>query len=350
MRDHISHVQNGNELVPEQLENALAALVNESVSETEKADFLKALRDKGETAAEVAGFVHALLSRAIDPQIDPAWLSGPMLDVCGTGGDRMDLFNVSTTAMFVLAAGGAVVVKHGNRGITSKCGGADVLEALGVKIDLQPVALRRCVEEIGVGFMFAPTYHPAFKTIAPVRKTLAAQGVTTVFNILGPLLNPARPRHQLVGVFSKNILPKYAEVFLLLGREHAWAVHGANENGSDSGLDEISTLGATEIYKVKNARVTASRITPEEFGIARADVASLRGGGCEENARILRGILSGEIRGAKRDLVLLNAAAGFVVSDLARDILQGLALAAEQIDSGRALTKLRELREHSQRA
>src|SRR5438132_10040756 len=167
MNELIAHVENGSDLSAEQVERAVDFLLDEKSDAAAKAAFLKALRAKGETAREIAAFVKSLLARAVDPQIDPAQLSGPMLDVCGTGGDRMDLFNVSTTSMFVLAAGGAVVVKHGNRGITSKCGGTDVLEELGVQIDLPPDALRRCVEQTGLGFMFAPHYHPAFKVIAP---------------------------------------------------------------------------------------------------------------------------------------------------------------------------------------
>ncbi len=341
MQDLISHVGSGSDLSSTQVGEAVSFLLDEKISDAAKAALLKALRAKGETAAEIAAFVQSLLGRAIDPQFDPASLPGPMLDVCGTGGDKMDLFNVSTTSMFVLAAGGAVVVKHGNRAITSKCGGADVLEALGVKIDLPPADLKRCVEKIGVGFLFAPNYHPAFKAVAPVRKMLAAQGITTIFNLLGPLLNPAQPAHQLVGVFSERLLPKFAEALGLLGRKHAWAVHGRNAEGE--GVDELSTLGPTLVRKVTAGGVETFTLAPEEFGFPRAEMADLRGGDKSENARILTGILDGTMRGAKRDVVLLNAGAGFVVAELARDLAAGIALAAEQIDSGRALAKLRVL-------
>src|SRR5581483_1301039 len=280
-------VSSGNELDFTQIESAIATLVDAQTADEPKAAFLKALRLKGETAGEIAGFVNALLARAVDPQINASKLSGPMLDVCGTGGDRMELFNVSTTAMFVLAAGGAVVVKHGNRGITSKCGGADVLEFLGVKIDLPPEKLRRCVEENGVGFLFAPHYHPAFKAIAPVRKMLAAQGVTTIFNMLGPLMNPSRPAHQLVGVFAQSLLQKFAQTFLLLHRKHAWAVHGASDTGL--GVDEISTMGATQVCKVGDGGIEVETLHPEHFGFPRATAEELRGGDCAQNARILHG-------------------------------------------------------------
>lgn len=340
----------GTSLAPEEVAFAAGFLLAEGADPLLKAEFLHALAQKGETDAEIAAFVEAFLARAVDPGIDPRSLPGPMLDICGTGGDRLDLFNVSTASMFVLAAGGAVVVKHGNRSISSQCGGADVLEALGVPIDLPPAELRRRVETAGLGFLFAPHYHPAFKVIGSVRKSLAAQGITTIFNLLGPLLNPARPAHQLVGLFCESALPKYAAVLGRLGRTHAWAVHGRSNNGA--GVDEISTMGATEIHVVQARKGIAPEtntltITPEMLaglGLERATLEELRGGSREENARILLGILDGSIRGRKRELVALNAAAGFVVANLAPDLASGLALAHEQLDSGRALAKLYALR------
>lgn len=332
-----AHLERGRDLSPEQTGEAVASLISEDVGDDGKAHFLKALRAKGETAEEIAAFVEELLKRAVDPQIDPAKLDGPMIDVCGTGGDRMNLFNVSTTGMFVLAAGGAVVVKHGNRGISSKCGGADVLEALGVRIDLPPADFKRCVETTGVGFQFAPNYHPAFKSIGPVRKMLAAQGVTTIFNLLGPLLNPARPPFQLVGVFDKTMLPKYAAVLRLLGRKRAWAL---NSNGAD----EIMPFEPTDIFEtIAGGPGNEFIIHPWHMGITPCAVAELHGGDCAENAAILTGILDGSIRGGKRDIVLLNAAAGFVITGLAHDMHSGITLAKEQIDSGRSSAKLREL-------
>lgn len=335
----------GNDLDATQVEIAVASLVDREIAHEPKAEFLKALRRKGESAAEIAAFVDSLLERAVDPGLDAAQLDGPLLDVCGTGGDRLDLFNVSTTAMFVLAAGGAIVVKHGNRGITSKCGGADVLEELGVKIDLPPAAGKRCVEKNGVGFLFAPSYHPAFKAIAPVRQALAAEGVTTVFNMLGPLLNPACPDYQLIGVFASALLPKFAATLVLLQRTRAWAVHGTSDTGG--GVDEISTMGSTEICQVDDGKIESLRIEPEDFGLLRVSAEELRGGDCEENAQLLQGILRGKIRGAKRDVVLLNAAAGFVICHLAPDLPAGLELAQAQIASGRAWAKLQALQKFS---
>lgn len=338
MQDLIAHLEHGHDLSPGQAGESVRLLLDEKIDDASKAALLKALRAKGETAGEIAAFVKSLLAHAVDPRIDPKNLPGPMLDVCGTGGDRMDLFNVSTTGMFVLAAGGAVVVKHGNRAITSKCGGADVLEALGVKIDLPPADLKRCVETTGAGFLFAPNYHPAFKALAPVRKMLAAQGVATIFNLLGPLLNPAQPEHQLAGVFDRTKLAKYAAVLQLLGRTRAWALHG-------DGADEILPCGMTEVVEATPETLREFTIDPAALGIAPCAHDELRGGTCGENTRILLGILDGSIRGPKRDVVRLNAAAGFVVSNLAGDLAEGLLLAEEQIDSGRALSKLRAMQD-----
>jgi anthranilate phosphoribosyltransferase len=346
MRDLIEHLGHRQDLSAAQIEQAVSALLDSGGDDAAKANFLRALRAKGETAAEIAGFAAAFLARAVDPEIDPAALDGPMVDVCGTGGDRMHLFNVSTTSMFVLAAGGAAVLKHGNRGITSKSGGADVLEALGVRIDYSPPLLRECVAATGLGFMFAPAYHPAFKVIAPVRKALAAQGVATIFNILGPLLNPARPPWQLTGIFSESLLRKYAEVLGLLGRRCAWVVHGSSGTAA-GGIDELSTLGINQYCALKEGVVTAHTLDPAPFGFPHADIEELRGGDCAENARILTGILAGKIHGPKRDVVILNAAAAFVICNLARNLADGISRAHEQLESGRALAKLKALQNFS---
>ena len=337
MQNLVLQLERGHDLSREQVGEAVASLLSTDEGNDSKAMFLKALRAKGETAQEIAAFVVELLARAVDPQIDPAKLPGPMIDVCGTGGDKMNLFNVSTTSMFVLAAGGAVVVKHGNRGVTSKCGGADVLESLGIKIDPAPEVLKRCVETTGMGFLFAPNYHPAFKAIGPVRKMLAEHGVTTIFNSLGPLLNPARPTYQLVGVFDRTMLSKYAAVLRLLGRKRAWALNSA-------GADEIMPFESTDIVEtVAGSEEGEFIIHPWHMGIAPCEIGDLHGGDCATNAAILNGVLDGSVRGGKRDIVLLNAAAGFVVTGLAHDMHAGIALASEQIDSGHALAKLRAL-------
>ena len=338
MQALISLLKNGSDLDVVHVEAAIDGLLSGKNPAPTKAEFLLTLREKGETASEIAAFVNALLTHAIDPEIDRTRLTGPLLDVCGTGGDHMDLFNISTTSMFVIAAGGAVVVKHGNRGVTSQCGGADVLESFGVKIDLNPVALKHCVESIGLGFLFAPHYHPAFKAIGPVRKMLANQGYKTIFNILGPLLNPARPDFQLVGVFDKCLLSKYATVLGLLGRTRAWALNGA-------GADEILPFGSTVVVETASAGVRDFVIEPGQLGIPSCEQNELRGGDKIENARILLGILDGSIRGPKRDVVVLNAAAGFVVTGLVPDLAAGIIHASEQLDNGLALKKLQALRE-----
>ncbi len=340
MHDLIAHLKSSADLTTSHVEDALQHLISGDVPGADKANFLRALREKGETPGEIAAFAAALLARAVETGLDPARIDGPILDVCGTGGDQMGMFNVSTTSMFVLAAGGAVVVKHGNRAITSQCGGADVLEALGIKIELSPADLKRSVETLGLGFIFAPAYHPAFRSIAPVRKLLAAQGIPTIFNMLGPLLNPARPPFQLVGIFSKSLLGKYAATLAALGRKRAWALHG-------DGTDELAITGPSDVREITPDVIREFVLQPEELGISLAKIDDLRGGDRAENARILVAILDGSERGPKRDIVTLNAAAGFVITGLAPDLQSALALASEQIDSGRALAKLRALQAFS---
>ena len=329
-------LRDGGDLETIQIGEAVAALISETVPATEKMKFLQALHAKGESAAEIAGFAQALLGRAVRPELDPARLPGPMLDVCGTGGDKQGFFNVSTAVMFVAAAAGACVAKHGNRSITSKTGAADVLEELGVQIELTPARLRQCLEEQGVAFLFAPAWHPAFKAISPVRKALAAEGIPTIFNLLGPLLNPAAPEHQLVGIFSAGLLPKYADALRILGRRRAWAVHGC-------GTDELTLTGPSEVRALEAGDISAVTLTPEQFGLARCEPVALRGGDRAENARILVSILDDTERGPKRDMVLLNSAAALVVAGLASDLAAGVARSRKALESGSALAKLHAL-------
>jgi anthranilate phosphoribosyltransferase len=325
------------ELSPDACAAAVAWLADPAADAAEKGRFLEAFKRRGETAGELAAFAQALIGLAVDPEILPAHVGGPMLDVCGTGGDKLELLNISTASMFVLAGGGAAVVKHGNRAVTSQCGGADVLEELGVQIALPPAQLRECVYRHGLGFVFAPAYHPAFGVIGPVRRALAQRGIPTIFNLLGPLLNPARPAHQLVGVYAGALLPIYAEALRLLGRTRAWAVHGC-------GADELTLAGVAQVLEVDSRGVQALSVDPEQLGFAGAPVEALRGGDRVLNARLLEGILAGAVVGAPLDAVLLNSAAGFVVAGLAGDLAEGVLRARASVSSGAAHSKLNALR------
>lgn len=345
MKSLVEKLRNGLDLTAGDINFAMSLLLSDSTDDATKAEFLVALHRKGESVEEIVAFVQQLTDRAIDPLIDPKKLSGPMLDVCGTGGDGLDLFNVSTTIMFVLAAGGVAVVKHGNRAVTSRSGSADVLEALGVQIALPPPKLRECAERLGVCFIFAREYHPAYRAIADMRKRLARENIRTVFNLLGPLLNPTRPPRQLIGVFAPRLTAIFAEALRRLGRERAWIVHGVTDTGE--GIDDISISGVTTFAELVNRKVTTGLIDPRWLNIPAAPLAELRGGDAVENAGYLEGILSGKIQGAKRDLTLVNAAGGFVVAGLCHDMNEGIAKAREEIESGRALEKLRALQQFS---
>lgn len=322
-------------LTPEDVRNAVAILADADAAAPAKESFLEALRLKGESAQEIAAFAEALLDRARSPQLDRAQLSGPLMDLCGTGGDKLDLFNISTTTMFVLAAGGVCVAKHGNRAMTSRCGGADVLESLGVPLDLPPSQVQPLLEAHGLAFLFAPNFHPAFAVIGPVRRALAARGVPTVFNILGPLLNPARPDFQMTGVFDPAVLERYAEVMRVLGRKRAWVYHG--------GADELTSVAPSTVWQVSDGALHTFQLEPTTLGYEPCAFADLRGESCEGNSQILSGILDGSVTGAMRDTVILNAAAGFVVAGLAADFAEGRARAEEALNSGKALGKLQAL-------
>lgn len=341
MQDLELQLQSGQALSATQVREAAAFLLDPSPEAVRKASFLRALAQKGETPAEIAGFVNEFLQHAVIVPLDPARLNGPVLDVVGTGGDKLNLFNVSTTSMFVLAAGEVCIVKHGNRGITGKSGGADVLEALGVKIDLEPADLARCVHEVGIGFVFAPKYHPAFKAVGEARKLLAAEGQRSIFNLLGPLLNPARPAHQLIGVFDPKLVPVFADILKHLGRNAAWVVHGTT--GEGRGMDELSTLGVNTIAQLNQGAVTPVELDPVTLGFPPATLADLVGGEAADNADTLEGILAGRIKGPKRDIAVLNAAAGFVITGKAADLPSGKALAEDLLDRGAAHAKLKSL-------
>jgi anthranilate phosphoribosyltransferase len=345
MKTLTEKLQAGADLNQGDIAMAVTMLLSEQMRDEEKAEFLTALHAKGESAEEIAGFVEVLMERAVDPRLESKEFSGPMLDVCGTGGDGLSFFNVSTTIMFILAAGGATVVKHGNRSVTSLCGSADVLEELRVPLHLTPEELQECLKRHGVGFIFARQYHPAFRALAKMREGLARQNQRTIFNLLGPLLNPARPARQLIGVFAPRLTTVFADVLRRLGRERAWIVHGLAED--TNGMDDISICGPTTIAELDHGKVTSAILDTQWLGLKRCPLDELRGGDAKQNAETLEGILAGSIQGAKREMAIANAAGGFVVAGLARDLNEGIARATEQIDSGRALAKLRALQNHA---
>ena len=290
------------------------------------AAFITALRVKGETVEEMSGLVGAMLARS-----EPFHMEGDLLDTCGTGGDRSGSINVSTIAALVAAGAGGRVCKHGNRAASSQAGSADVLEALGVVIDLGPDGVRRCIEEVGMGFCFAPRFHPAMRHAIPVRREL---GVPTVFNFLGPLANPARACHQVVGVSDPDMAHKMLGVLIANGSKRAMVVHGSD------GLDELSTTGPSKIHELlPDGTVLNGIIDAEELGFARATLEDIRGGDAERNADAVRQVLAG-VHGAHRDISVLNAAAGLVVAGLAPDMPSGVELAATVIDEGRAASVL----------
>ncbi len=289
---------------------------------------LVALRMKGEAVNEVVGFARALRDHAtrVECGEDPR----PLVDTCGTGGDGAHTFNISTATAFVLAAAGARVAKHGNRSISSNCGSADVLEELGARLDLAPERIARCVQQVGIGFLFAPALHPAMRHVQPIRAELKMR---TVFNLLGPLANPAGARTQIVGVFDRHSVRLVAEALARLGMRRGLVVHGCD------GLDEITTTGSTIVAEVDQGKVIEWTLCPQDFGVETTTPDQLAGGDRRESAAIVRSVLGGE-KGPRRDIVLVNAAAGLVVAGLAPDLTAGMALARAAIDSGRAIERL----------
>jgi anthranilate phosphoribosyltransferase len=338
-------------LASEQIIAAVDALTAEAVAVATKADFLTALAQKGESLEEIAGFAAELRRRAVQPPLDAETRAREILDVCGTGGDYLGTFNISTTVALVCAAGGVTVAKHGNRAITSKTGSADVIEALGIRADLSPAEAARSLRDHGFAFFFAPHYHPAVKHIAPARKLCAERGQRTIFNFLGPLLNPALPSVQLTGVPRAELCEPIARVLQSLGVRRGMVVSGRVESQGPSPkspvaqLDELSTLGSNTVAEFYQERGFAtSTLDPNQFPLQPASLDDLRGGDREANAEIIRQILTGQERGPKRDAVLLNTGAAVLfVAGRVRSIGEGWELGAELIDSGKAAAKLREL-------
>jgi len=330
-----------------QVGSAVEQIVDETVPAALKADFLCHLALKGETVEEITAFARALRDKAIQPPLDPAWRNAhPILDVCGTGGDRLNTFNISTTVAIICASAGVAVAKHGNRAITSQAGSADVLEALGIKIDLPPAEAARSLQERNFAFFFAPNYHPAFKHIGAARKLCAERGQRTIFNFLGPLLNPARPDTQLVGVPRPELCEPLGRVLQSLGARRGMVVSGRVTSAEAvRHLDELSTLGENTVAEFYQERGFASSVLDgAHFPLQPATLADLAGGTREDNAEIIRNILRGDERGPKRDAVLLNAAAGLFVANHTRTLSEGWDLAAKLIDGGEAFKKLDELK------
>jgi anthranilate phosphoribosyltransferase len=329
-----------------QIVQAIEHLVDEQVPVALKAAFLSGLSRKGETLAEIVVFARELRGRAVLPQLSAALRAREILDVVGTGGDRLGTFNISTTAALLISAAGVIVAKHGNRASTSSTGSADVLEALGIPCSLGPEEAVRSLERHGFAFFFAPKYHPAFRHISAARKLCAERGQSTIFNILGPLLNPACPSAMLVGVPRPELCEPLAGVLQQLGMRRGMVVCGTvlDEAGKRRHLDELSPLGATTVSEFYQENgLNTSTLMPEAFPIQPATLADLRGGDGGANAVITRHILTGKDRGPKRDAVLLNSSAALLVAGRVRNLAEGWDLAATTIDSGRAAQKLEEL-------
>jgi anthranilate phosphoribosyltransferase len=329
IEDHIQRVTDGGDLTQTEARQA-ATMVFKDATEAQIGALLAALRAKGETEDEIAGFAEGMrdVARRIDPD------RRPLVDIVGTGGDGHDTINVSTTSTFVAAGAGVPIAKHGNYSVSSSSGSADVLEELGVSIDAEPQAVERCIEEIGMGFMLAPVFHPAMKAVIGPRKEL---GMRTIFNVLGPLTNPADAEAQVVGVYDPELVSMLADALSRMAVDRALVVHG-------DGLDEIGVHGDTTVAEVDGSSVETYTLSPAELGLDRYDISEVAGGSPTENARDMRGILDGSIDGAKREIILANAGAAVYISGAADSIEAGVDAAREAIDSGAAIEHLESLR------
>ena len=330
LKEILAKLSEGKDLTKDEAMYTQDMILTGQATEAQIACILTALKMKGETLDEITGFAAVLRDKAntISPDVDN------YVDLVGTGGDCTYSFNISTTSAFVVAASGLPVAKHGNRSISSKSGAGDVLEALGVNIAADPDVVKRCVEEVGIGFMFAPHFNPAMKYVGKVRKDL---GFRTIFNILGPLSNPSRAKAMVVGVYTSKLTDVIAKAMMNIGVERAFVVSGCDN------MDEITLTGGTTISEIKDGRVNTFTVTPEQFGFKRCGLDELQGGDGTVNAGITKDILSGKEKGAKRDIVLLNAGATLYVGGMADSIQAGIRLAQETIDSGKALKTLEAL-------
>jgi anthranilate phosphoribosyltransferase len=323
-------------LQADEAEAVMNQIMAGEATEAQIGAYLMGLRMKGETQSEIIGSARAMRANAISV---PTAANGDLLDTCGTGGDKSGTFNISTTVAFVAAGAGLKIAKHGNRAATSKCGSADVLAELGVNLDLTPEQVGQCIDEIGMGFLFAPKLHPAMKYAIGARKQM---GVRTIFNILGPITNPAGAKRQLMGVFTPDLTDFLAHVLGALGAKSAIVVCGYG------GLDELTTTGPNRISQYLNGEVTSYELDPTDYDLKPAHISDLVGGDAPTNAAILRGILNGSVNSSKRDVVILNAGAAMIAGGLANDIAEGMEIAHQTIDSGAALAKLNQLIQYSQ--
>ena len=330
IRQVLNKVIDKTELDPLEAEAAMRGIMTGELTSAQIGALLTALRIKGETVGEIAGFAREMRNQA--EKITT--VRHQLIDTCGTGGDGSLTFNISTAVAFVVAGAGMAVAKHGNRSVSSRCGSADVLEALGVKIDMSPVQVGQCLDAVGIAFLFAPVFHQAMKHVVGPRQEI---GIRTVFNILGPLSNPAGAEVQLVGVYDANLTQVMAEVLHNLGTKRAMVVHG------EDGLDEITCCGSTQISELKDGKISTYHINPSDFGLGIAQRTEIIGGDAQANAQIVLDILQGTA-GACRDIVLMNSAAALYVSGLAADLMEGMVLARASIDSGKAYGKLMELK------
>jgi anthranilate phosphoribosyltransferase len=325
IRDAIDTIVGGGSLSMDEAAQVMNEIMDGEATPAQFGAFVTTLRLKGETVDEVVGMTRTMRQKSLHVEVD-----GPLVDTCGTGGDASGTFNISTTAGFVVAGAGARVAKHGNRAMSGACGSADVLDALGVKIDLGPDGVGRCLEEVGYGFMFAQTFHPSMRFAAGPRREI---GIRTVFNILGPLTNPAGARSQLIGVADPGVAETMASVLATLGSTHAVVVHGRD------GLDEITLSDTTDVWELRDGKISTYSVTPEELGLERVNNADIGIADAQEGAQKVRDVLSGAA-GPERRMVLANAAGALLAADKAATLSDGVALAAESIDSGAALGKL----------
>jgi anthranilate phosphoribosyltransferase len=346
IKEALQKIIKGQDLTLEETKDVFEEIMTGLATEAQIGAFITALRLKGETAAEITGAAQIMRNKAIKLDVktgididaeDINLDDETIIDTCGTGGSGTNTFNVSTACAFIVAGCGLKVAKHGNRSVSSECGSADVLKELGVNIDLEPKKVAQCVKKIGIGFLYAPLFHGAMKYAIGPRREI---GIRTIFNVLGPLTNPANANSQVLGVYNEDLTETIAEVLKNLGVRRAFVVCGANK------LDEITITGPTKVSEVRDNKIKTYYIKPEDFNIKKCSLEDLRGGNAKENAKIIMDILNGQ-SGCKRDIVLLNAAAALVAGNLTKDFKQGLILAAEAIDSKKALNKLEELKKIS---